>query len=289
MSLSPQEVADATFGVERQGFKKDDVRSFLALVAAEYDRAVNDAAAASSAPAGLDEPTRARVRDALQAATLARQVARRAVAEAEERVKSLEVDREKLLGRGRDLQLVLDRVRVECSGYKAALAAQSTKSNDSYAQLGDQVAELLRAATTTADSVRAEAELHAAQVRGEADTYGTAVRQRADQLLAEARLEAVELRASAESYLGDVQRAAEATARQVKTEADAEARRCIKAAEAEAARLVGEAEKKLDGLRAIETQVRRGLEAIGDWVNLSLSVPSDEFAVKPISLVATQR
>jgi cell division septum initiation protein DivIVA len=289
VSLSPQQVADATFAVERQGFKKDDVRAFLAVVASEYEKAVIDAAAPPPAPIGLDESTRARIQEALQAAKLSRHAARRAVAEAEEKVKALEGGNEKTLARARDLQLALDRVRIECAGYKAALASESAKSSDSYAQLGDQVAEVLRAATTTADSVRAEAELHVAQIRAEAETYSNALRERAEQMLADARQEAAELRAGAESYLRDVQRGAEATARQVKTEADAEARRTVKAAEAEVARLVGEAEKKLDGLRAAEVQVRRGLEAIGDWVNLSLAAPSDQYSTKPNSMVATTR
>jgi len=288
VSLTPQQVADATFPIERQGFKKDDVRTFLGQVANGYAQALAAAAAPppAPAPAGLDEATKARINESLQAAKASRQVARRVVAEAEDRVKTSDADRQRALARARDLQLVLDRVRVECAGYKAALEAESSKNSDSYAQLGGQVAEVLRAATTTADSVRAEAELQAAQLRGEADTYAAATRERVEQLLAEARQEAAELRAGAESYLRDVQRGAEATARQVKTEADAEARRCIKAAEAASARVVAEAEKKLEGLRATEAQVRRGLEAIGDWVSLSLNGHGGELAAAPTPMVA---
>jgi hypothetical protein len=40
-------------------------------------------------------------------------------------------------------------------------------------------------------------------------------------------------------------------------------------------------------LRETELQVRRGLEAIGDWVNLSLSSPFDEVPVRSDSTTPT--
>jgi len=288
MSLTPEQVAAATFPVERQGFKKDDVCAFLAHVASEYHKALSDAADAASKAGDLDEATKAKVLEAFQSAKVARHDARRAVVAAEERAQGLQQEHDRLVAKTQDLQLVVDRVRTESQRYKAALDAQgAARSEDSYAQLGDQVAGLLRAATSSADSVRAEAELQAAQIRGEADNYSAALRERAEQLLADARQDAASLRDSAEKYLVDIQRGAEEAARQVKADADTAARRCVRAAEVEVARLVSAAEERVDRLRETELQVRRGLEAIGDWVNLSLSLPFEEVPVRSDSTTTT--
>lgn len=288
MSLTPEQVAAATFPVERQGFKKDDVCAFLAVVASEFEQARREAAEAASKAGDLDEATKAKVMDAFQAAKVARHDARRAIAAAEERAQSLLQEHDRVVAKAQNLQLVLDRVRTENERFKAALEAQgAAKSQDSYTQLGDQVAGLLRAATSSADSVRAEAELQAAQIRGEADNYSSALRERAEQLLAESRQDAAQLRDSAESYLVDIQRAAEEAARQVKADADAAARRSVRAAEVEVARLVGTAEERVDRLRETELQVRRGLEAIGEWVNASLSVPIDDVPVRSAATTST--
>jgi DivIVA domain-containing protein len=294
VSLTPEEVSSATFPVEPQGYNRDEVRSFLEQVASRYGGALKDAQDLFDTRVELEF-----IRQSLLAAETTDQDDRAALRAAEdeilneqERTKVVEAERDRLASRAWDLQLLLDDTQAACERYKAAYEAIESDagvsgSDDSFTQFGDHLASVLRAATVAADDLQAEADQYARQARGQADEYATERYDNANQIVADARAESDEVRASADEYAKATRHSADLAVKKMKAKLDEEARRTIEAADIEAGRRINEAEEKVLELQRVESQFRRGLETVGEWVTQALATPTTEL-LKPKPMLTSR-
>lgn len=259
VTLSPDEVASAEFPtVRRGGFKVAEVQAFLTDVAADLAAAQDEAAQASSELGELQakaekvfaalKATSAEAQGAIKEAEVAR-------LDLEGRLEVAERERDKAVLKAKDTKRALEVATADCERLEAAVAegrplvAEGTP--DTYTQMGEEVAHLLRSAAVTAEAVRAEAER-----------------------------EATGLRAAADQYAGETRRTAELVARQIKSEADEGARAQLEAATSTSATVVADATEEVKRLRGVQLQLREGLEAFSDWVQTSLAAPPERLPAR---------
>jgi cell division septum initiation protein DivIVA len=126
--------------------------------------------------------------------------------------------------------------------------AQPSQETSSYADVGDAVTGVLRAAQEAAEKIRSDAENHAREVVERAHGEASA---RIEELTREAK----RARSEADDYAGDVRSAVDSYATQQRREADEEARRIVEDAE-EQARATREAAQAMADQQGSEARSR---------------------------------
>jgi hypothetical protein len=128
-----------------------------------------------------------------------------------------------------------------------------TPTHRDYAQFGDRVASVLRAAEEAAEQIRADARAAAQEMTRQAEQEAKArleqARREADRLRAEADAESMNTREAAQAYTATHRREAEEHAARVLSEAETQARASREAAEAMVHRIE-------ESARALEEEVR---------------------------------
>lgn len=171
MALTPDEVTRVEFPTGLRGWDREEVKAYLAAVAADYQASLDEstrlAVVCSEVRAQmgrLEEQlaiTQTRLRSAQVAAATAEEERDRAVAQL--------ADAASALGEPED------------SGPAAIGTVRSVTATDAFAQLGGGIAEVLRSAAKAAAALQLTAERRAEKVRAEAAEYADRVRQEADE------------------------------------------------------------------------------------------------------------
>jgi len=146
---------------------------------------------------------------------------------------------------------------VEPEPEPARAAAPSAR----YADLGQQIADVLRVAEEKAEQVLAEAHAEAARIRKEAEGEAHEARRRFEQQTEDERSEARRIRADAEAYAEERRRKADEEATAVRSEAETEARALREAGEEIRRRLEQEGLAKQQEILTTSTTIEARLRA----------------------------
>jgi hypothetical protein len=138
----------------------------------------------------------------------------------------------------------------------------------SYDELGQKIANVLRAAEENSAQLLAEARSQAQAIREAAELEAREARAQLDAETAERRAESERIRADASRYAEERRRTADVEAHQTRTEAEAEARSLREAGEGMRRRLeekgVARRQELLEASSTIETQLREALTTCRD-------------------------
>lgn len=223
MALNPDQIENKQFVVGLRGFDKDEVQSFLELVANDYRKALDRAnerghAQAEGATTGAAGEARAK----------------RIIDDAEVQAKRILADAEA-------------RAKATAAATPAA-ATTTSPAEDPFARMGEQVAALMRSAEEQAAVVRAKAGEEAGEIKRDAAAQ-------ANLAMVEADKYAADLKSSAES--SSEARRAEADADRT------EAKRSLTQAQQEALTLVADATNRAQRmLEATERKAREQAERV---------------------------
>jgi hypothetical protein len=141
-----------------------------------------------------------------------------------------------------------------------------------YADLGQQIADVLRVAEEKAEQVLAEAHADAGRIREEAEAEATEARGRFELEIENDRTEAQRIRAEAEAYAEGRRLSADEEATAVRAEAESEARALREAGEEIRRRLEQEGLAKQNELRTASTTIEARLR---EALDTSRSVAAD--------------
>ncbi|MGH9130302.1 MAG: hypothetical protein ACRDWV_01230 [Acidimicrobiales bacterium] len=269
-------VATQQFSTVLRGWDKDEVRELLATLATKQDAM----AAAERAAREVADASRARVADLEGSLTHAQaqlDQARGCLAATLADKEALAATLAENVARatagatpGAGERPATDQVQPGATAQPAKLVPAEQPAADLYAQVGAEIASVLRASEQAASSVREAAAQEAASEWDKVERAGRKV-------LSEARTKARKLTHQAEAdamaMLDNASGRLELATRQAE-ELVANARR-------EVEELLSVALAEVERLRFTERQLRGGLEAAASWVMRSLDNPLEALAAEP--------
>lgn len=242
MSLAPEDIAAKSFTNAFRGANRDEVRAYLRKVAREY-RLVSERVGDTEAKLAAITTRVAQVEDMLRSADELYRAA-------QDHVRQLETDR--------------------------ATAVEDARSGEDLAtEVGDQVVQVLRDATSAAHAIQADAKARAERARSDAEEQSAVIaqaarddadriRRQAGRVLWETQQRAAAVLTEADRAARDLRVEAERYGDEVRRDADAEADRRLAASRDEIAALMADTHQRVHRLETTEKQFRGWLETASD-------------------------